>query len=184
MAGSEEKKTYWPHMILGFIAIGLGLGFWTVKSTVGLPVHESNEYMMKYQEADLDANEILEAQHRFDARYRLSLEGMKLSDFKEKNLKRKGRKIVRLDAVNRIVYRITDHSGNPVTDANVSLLLTRPHTEKDDQFFPKIQSDNGNYAIPSLRLKKPGRYILRVRAQKGDAVGYLDTPGYYRPPEH
>jgi len=168
-------------MILGFIAIGLTLGFWTVRSTVGMPVHESNEYMMKYQAADHDANEILEAGHRFDARYTLQLAGMEKSDFKAKNLKRKGRKTVKLAAVNRIRYLLADHDGNPVADANVSLLLTRPHTERDDRFFKSLKMVDGEYVLPELRLEKPGRYILRVRAQIGDAVKYMDTPGYYDP---
>jgi len=168
-------------MILGFVAIGLMLSFWTVKSTIGMPVHESNEYMMKYQAADLNANEIQEAQSRFDSRYVLKLENMELSDFKAKNLKRKNRRIVSLHAVNNIEYSLRDKAGNPVSDANVTLLVTRPHTEKDDQTIADINGSNGLYTVKNLKLAKPGRYILRVRVQKGDAVGYLDTEGYYKP---
>jgi hypothetical protein len=168
-------------MILGFVAIGIILGYWTVKSAIQMPVHESNEYMMKYQKADVSANEIIEAQQRFDARYHLALKDMNDSDFKPEHLKRKPGRIVALGSVNRISYAVTDKAGNPVADANVSLLLTRPHTEKDDQSFDVVPYKDGRYTVEKVELKKPGRYILRVRVQKGDAVGFMDTAGYYAP---
>jgi hypothetical protein len=183
MAENENNKTYWPHMILGFVVIGVVLGYWTIKSAIRMPVHESNEYMMKYQKADLGANEIIEAQHRFDSRYRVALKGMEPSDFKPEHLKRRHGEIVALQPVNRIVYEVTDKAGNTVSDANVSLLLTRPHTEKDDQKFDSLSFKEGHYVLERLELKKPGRYILRVRVQKGDAVGYMDTEGYLKPAE-
>jgi hypothetical protein len=146
-----------------------------------MPVHESNEYMLKYQTAEKDANEIIEAQQRFDKQYNLTLTGMKTSDFKPEHLKRKHARIVALKPVNRIAYRMTDKAGNPVSDANVTLLLTRPHTEKEDQLFKHIPYKDGYYVVEKLQLKNPGRYILRVRAQKGDAIGFMDTPGYLKP---
>ena len=181
MANENDKGKYWPYMILGFLAIGITLGYWTVKHAVGLPVHESNEYMMIYQKADRDANKILEAQKRFDKRYRVGIADMKLSDFKPEHLKRDPGKIVALNPTNRISYIVTDREGKTVADANVSLLLTRPHTDKEDRRFDHLPFKNGYYVLEKLTLKKPGRYILRVRVQKGDAVGFMDTPGYLKP---
>ena len=54
----NNKKTYWPHMIVGFLVLALTLSFWTVKSASSLPVQESNTYMLKYQMADTNINEI------------------------------------------------------------------------------------------------------------------------------
>ena len=181
MANNSDKGKYWPYMILGFVAIGIILGYWTVKHAIGMPVHESNEYMMKYQTADTDANKIIEAQQRFDQRYQVRLEGMMLSDFKPEHLKRKAGPVVTLGPVNTVSYRVTDKAGQAVNDANVSLLVTRPHTEKEDQLFKEIKGENGLYTVRDLQLKNPGRYILRVRVQKGDAVGFQDTAGYYKP---
>ena len=181
MANNSDKGKYWPYMILGFLVIGITLGYWTVKHAIGMPVHESNEYMMKYQTAEKDANEIIEAQERFDRKYNLKLEGMKLSDFKPEHLKRKPGPIVALESKNTIRYRISDKAGNPVDDINVSLLLTRPHTEKEDQYFKEVPGEKGLYTFQNVKIENPGRYILRVRAQKGDAVKFLDTAGYYEP---
>ena len=58
---NKNEKTYWPHMILGFLGIGIMLGYWTVKSAINMPVSESNEYQLKYQQADMNINQILES---------------------------------------------------------------------------------------------------------------------------
>ena len=182
MANNSDRGKYWPYMILGFLAIGITLGFWTVKHAIKAPVHEANEYMLKYQTAETDINQIIEAQKRFDSRYNLELIGMKKSDFKPVHLKRKPGLIVALNEKNDIAYKVTDKSGNPVTDANVTLLLTRPFTAKQDQMFKNIKSDSeGIYRVKNVKLPEPGRYILRVRVQKGDAVGFKDTAGYWKP---
>ena len=60
MAKKNKEKTYWPHMILGFLALGITLSYWTVKSASSVPVQESNNYMLKYQTADYTINEIIE----------------------------------------------------------------------------------------------------------------------------
>jgi hypothetical protein len=181
MANNSDKGKYWPYMILGFLAIGITLGYWTVKHAIGMPVHESNEYMLKYQAADEDANAILEAQKRFDARYDLKLEGLQPSHFKPRHLKRKHGQIVALNRENSFAYVVTDKAGKPVSDANVSLLVTRPFTEKEDQHFDSLPYKEGSYRVDHLKLANPGRYILRVRVQKGDAVGFQDTEAYLAP---
>ncbi len=181
MASSKEKS-YWPHMILGFLGIGIMLGYWTVKSAINMPVNESNRYQKKYQQADMGINEIMEAQERFDAAYRITPLGFKQSDFKpNKFLKRKHGEIIALERENRLRYKVQTLSGSAVNDANVSFLLTRPHTVSDDQRFAEIKGKGGIYAIPLFKLEKPGRYTLRLRVQKGDAVGFLEHEAYLNP---
>ena len=177
----SNQKTYWPHMILGFVAIGIILGYWTIKHSIALPVHESNEYMMKYQQADLNANEIIEAQQKFDKLYSVKLLNFKKSNFKPEHLKRKVGDILALNKINSFEYKVTTKDGKAVNDANVSLLVTRPHTEKEDQLFKNIKAKDGVYKVENVKLKNPGRYILRVRVQKGDAIGFKDIEGYLKP---
>jgi hypothetical protein len=178
MSEKNNSGKFWPYMILGFLAIGITLGYWTIKNTISLPVHESNEYMQKYQKADKDANEIIEAAQRFDKKYNLSINGLEKSNFKPKFLKRKPHQYFKLNAKNRIDIKVTTKDGKVVSDANVTLLLTRPQTELDDRYFKNIKFKNGSYLIENLDIKKPGRYILRVKAEKGDAIKYLDTYCY------
>ena len=177
----SESGKYWPWMILGFLFIGITLGYWTVRHSVGMPVNESNEYMMKYQKADRNAEAIVEAQQKFDAKYSVEAVKMKKSDFKPEHLKRKAGAVVALENVNTFSYRVERLDGSKLSDANVTLLLTRPHTDKDDQLFENIPYKDGLYSVKNVVIEKPGRYILRLRVQIGDAVGFMDTEAYLKP---
>jgi len=42
---SESKKTYWPHMIIGFLLLAIVLGYWTVRAAKSMPVQETNDYI-------------------------------------------------------------------------------------------------------------------------------------------
>jgi len=169
-------------MILGFLGIGIMLGYWTVKSAINMPVNESNRYQKKYQQADMGINEIIEAQQRFDTQYRVTPIDFKVSTFKpNKFLKRKHGEIIALAKENHLQYSVETVSGIMVNDANVSFLLTRPHTVQDDQRFDVVTPKNGIYAIPDFTLEKPGRYTLRLRVQKGDAVGFVEQEAYLEP---
>jgi hypothetical protein len=177
----DADGRFWPYMILGFLFIGITLGYWTVKHAVDTPVHESNEYMMKYQRADRNADKIVEAQKRFDEKYEVSIVGIEYSDFKPEHLKRKVDSVVALKRRNDIGFRVTDRDGKAVTDANVTLLLTRPHTRSEDRLYSDIPYADGIYRVEGVEVKKPGRYILRLRVSIGDAVGFVDTEGYLKP---
>jgi len=180
MASSSEKS-YWPHMILGFLGIGIMLGYWTVSSAINMPVNESNRYQKKYQQADMRINDIIEAQQRFDRIYRILPLGFKRSHFKPNEfIKRKHGDIIALTKKNRLEYQVQTIAGKIVEDANVSFLLTRPHTVQDDQRFSALPAKQGRYSVV-FTLDKPGRYTLRLRVQKGDAVGFMEHEAYLDP---
>ena len=178
---SDGGGKYWPYMILGFIFIGLFLGFWTVRSAISMPVSESNEYQRKYQDADININQIIEAQQRFDAKYILEPIDFKRSDFKPTDFARKHGEVVALNKTMQVAYRLTDQNGQAVNDANVTLLLTRPQTRDDDKTFANLKANAGVYSTPEFTIEKPGRYILRLRAQVGDAVGFMEHEAFLKP---
>ncbi len=181
MAKNEnDSGKYWPYLILGFIFIGLFLGFWTVRSAISMPVSESNAFQKKYQDADTNINEILTKKEKFDSRYKIQGLNLKLSDFKPKIGAHKKSNFIALQKQMSFSYRITDNKGKPVEDANVSFLLTRPQTIDDDQSFV-LKSKNGIYTTPQITLSSPGRYILRLKAQIRDAVGYTEYEAYFKP---
>ena len=178
---SNGSGKFWPYLILGFLFIGLVLGFWTVRSTLSMPVSESNEFQRKYQDADKHINQILEAQKRFDARYILEPVGFELSDFKPRTFARKPGKVIALHSPMHLSYRLTDKQGHPIDNAQATLLLTRPQTRDDDQTFAHLVAQEGVYSTPEFTLPKPGRYTLRLRIQVGDAVGFLEHEAYLKP---
>ncbi len=178
---NDSEKSYWPHMILGFLGIGIMLGYWTVSSAINMPVNESNAFQSKYQQADMHINEIIDAQQRFDARYKVALVGAKESSFKPNEfLKRSHGKIIDLQKHNVLRYSVKTVSGEAVDDANVTFLLTRPHTVVDDQKL-NVANDKSNAYSVTFDLEKAGRYTLRLRVQKGDAVGFVQHEAYLQP---
>ncbi|MGC9350361.1 MAG: FixH family protein [Sulfurovum sp.] len=183
MANNKEK-TYWPHMILGFFILGISLGYWTVKSASSMPVQESNDFMLKYQTADLNINEIMERKVIFDNEYRIALFGKETMVLEDKNRhsKRIQKDPVKLSmGTNDFTYFVTKKNGSIVADANVSFLLTRPHTRADDIMIESVPYDSGEYIIKDINITKPGRYTLQLRAKIGDAIGYSEIEAYLKP---
>ena len=182
---NNKNKTYWPHMIVGFLMMAIVLGYWTVKTASSMPVQETNDYMMKYQESDININEILKSKQEFDKNYLIRLinvETMVMTD--NINSKRAQPNPVKLSAgTNHFSYSVTNKAGEAVNDAKVSFLLTRPHTVVDDQMIEVVESKDGYYVTPDLNISKPGRYTLQFRATIGDATGYASTEAYLQPKE-
>ena len=170
-------------MILGFLFIGLTLGYWTVKTAASLPVQEVNKYMMKYQSADMGINEIIEKKQAFDKDYTIALKNVKMMVMTD-NV---NSKIPQPNAVtltkgdNQFSYVVTKKDGTLVKDANVSFLLTRPHTRKDDVMIKHVAFNNGVYVTPILKIENPGRYTLQFRAGMGEKVGYSEIAAYLKP---
>jgi nitrogen fixation protein FixH len=178
---SSGSGKYWPYMILGFLFVGLFLGFWTVQSAISMPVSESNAFQKKYQDADVNINRIIEAQQRFNAQFTLEPVDFKLSDFKPREFARKHGQVIALTKTMRAAYRLTNKQGQAVNDANVTFLLTRPQTRDDDQTFANLPAKNGVYATPEFTLPKAGRYTLRLRVQVGDAIAFMEHEAYLKP---
>jgi len=180
----NSEKTFWPHMILGFLLIGITLGYWTVKHAIALPVQESNNYMIKYQKADININEIMEKKARFDQDYKIELTGVQRVKMILENTKRAKDElsVVLKSGINSFAYKVLDKNNHQVNDANVTFLLTRPHTRKDDALKTNIQSVNDVYRIDNIEVLKPGRYILQFKVQIADDIGYLETPAHLEIP--
>ncbi len=176
MSKKDDSGKYWPYMILGFLFIGLTLGYWTIKNTISLPIQNSNTFMMKYQEADKNANLLEEAQQRFNSKYSVEISGLESVEYKPKHLKRKPHKYVLLHDKNSFSYKVTTKDGKGV-DANVTLLLTRPDSDRENILIENIKGSNGVYEIKDLPVKKLGRFIIRSRFIVGKDVKYIDTYG-------
>ena len=182
MSKNEDSGKFWPYMILGFLFIGITLGYWTIKNTISLPVHESNAFMQKYQSADKHAIEIEESQARFDSKYNVKISGLQKSNFKPKHLKRKPHQYYVLNDNNKIVYKVSKKDGKTVNDANITVLLTRPSSGDVNRYIKDIKNGgNGEYIIENLKVNKAGRYIIRAKISVGGDTKYIDTYGYKEP---
>ena len=170
-------------MILGFLVLGITLSYWTVKSASSMPVQESNEYMLKYQIADMNINEIIQRKKAFDKDYKINIVGAKTMVMTD-NVNSKIAQPNAIELVlgsNHFKYEVVSKDGTTVTDANVTFLLTRPHTVKEDLFVENIPLEETMYHVKDINISKPGRYTLQLRAKVGDAVGYSEHPAYLKP---
>ncbi|RLA78679.1 MAG: hypothetical protein DRG78_14565 [Epsilonproteobacteria bacterium] len=183
MAKSSKEKTYWPHMILGFLMIGITLSYWTVKSASSIPVQESNNYMLKYQQADININEIIERKNLFDKNYLIEIVDAKSKFIEIENAKRVKREssILLTKGENIFTYRVTAKDGSVQNDANVSFQLTRPHRTQEDIFVENVSEKDGKYIVDNINIIKAGRYILQLRVKIGEAIGYSEMPAYLKP---
>jgi len=179
----NNEKTYWPHMILGFLTIGLTLSYWTVKSASSMPVQESNQYMLKYQMADMNINQIMEKKIAFDQAYNINIldvETMVMTD--NVNSNRSQPNPVKLaQGANLFSYEVIAKNGTKVSDANVTFLLTQPHSRTEDKFFLDVPYVDGKYQVKDVNITKAGRYTLQLRAEVGDTIGYSEVSAYLKP---
>ena len=179
----NNKKTYWPHMILGFLVIGLSLSYWTVKSASSIPVQESNQYMLRYQMADMNINEIMASKRAFDKLYEIDIldaETMVMTD--NVNSNRPQPNPVKLSqGMNTFSYAVLAKDGTSVADANVTFLLTQPHSRDQDQLFLEVPYVDGKYQIANVNITKAGRYTLQLRAVVDNTMGYSEIAAYLQP---
>jgi len=170
-------------MILGFLLIGITLGYWTVKSATSIPVQESNTFMMKYQQADMHINDILKQKAAFDRRYTIVLTGaeMQLTAIAHSKVAKRERSVLLKRGENSFRYHIETKAGETVSDANVTFLLTRPHTDREDFAVRKVPLVGETYLVQGVRVDKPGRYTLQLKVKIGDAIGYASSPAYLVP---
>lgn len=154
---SKNKGMIWPVAI----AIGTALVFMAGVATViianKLPVEQSDRYMMSYQDADHKANELIKAQIAFNKQYKISYinNGLSLENMTLK-------------------YKVTDINSNPVNDANLKLIVTRPNNHKFDQEYDKPSVENGVYTFDSIKLPKEGRWNFMVKVNVGDLYRFYN----------
>lgn len=166
-------------LILGF---GITMIIWTVKKASSVPVQESNNYMLKYQMADMNINKIMELEEKFNTKYRIEIQNTQFIELKENqqntNAKRAQGKPIKLNAgANSFSYAITEDEKN-VNNAKVTFLLTRPHTREDDYLEENLTIKDGLYQTKTIKLSKIGRYTLQLKVEIDGLIGYSEIPAY------
>ena len=83
--------------------------------------------------------------------------------------------------VNVFTYEVVAKNGTNVSDANVTFLLTQPHSRTEDKLFLNVPYVDGKYQIKDVNITKAGRYTLQLRAEVGDTMGYSEISAYLKP---
>lgn len=133
----------WPYAISLSIIFVFGAGIATIIISMKLPVEMSDIYMMGYQKADKDANDIINARIAFDKKYKI--------EYLTKTITLK-------DSV--FQYKVTDKNNNPVNNAVLKLVITRPNNHKNDQEVTNPTVKDGIYSFSNITLPLEGRWNI------------------------
>lgn len=155
---SKSKGMHWPYGIALSFVVVIGLIVMTIIVAKDNKVEDADLYMQNYHEADANANAIIMAQIAFNNKYAI--------DYATTGLDPKG-------AV--IAYKVTDKLGNPVTDAAIEVVLTRPNTHSYDMTLkdPTVSVD-GIYQFAPVALPLEGRWDIMARVTIGHDYRYYN----------
>jgi len=182
----KNQNRFWFALVMGMLSFGIGMVIWTVKQASSIPVHESNNFMLKYQTADMNINEILELEKKFNEKYTIELKDFELITLDQESQNSNAKRVqivpVKLtDGENSFTFDVKTKESEAIQDANVTFLLTRPHTRVDDVLEERVHYDNGHYVTKALNLTKKGRYTLQIKVEIGGLTGYKEIPAYLKP---
>lgn len=145
-----QSGKLWPVGVALAITAVAGFCVWTVKVTSSADIEESTLYMTNYQDADAKANELIKARIAFDKHYNVSYIKHPLSE-----------------SGTELEYKVTDKEGNAVSDAKITLLITRPHSHLNDTESSSYDQKDGIYKIKSVAFKDAGVYNLIAKIEIG-----------------
>ncbi|ABB43368.1 hypothetical protein Suden_0087 [Sulfurimonas denitrificans DSM 1251] len=147
----------WPYAISASIIFIFGACIATIVVTSSLPVQESDTYMMSYHDADAKANELIKAKIDFDKKY--NIEYVTQTFTKDKSV---------------IAYKISDKESNPVNNATIKVVLTRPSTLKNDQELNNPSVENGVYTFEPTTLSADGRWDIMAQVSVGETSRFYN----------
>lgn len=125
-----NKKTFWPYGILLSLFAIVGACIATIIYASNYPVYEDDSFLSKYQEVDYNFNEIQQKDENFKKNYEVHL-----------NLKpqfdKKKREFYEVKPAQVLTFRVAERNdlSKNASDINATLLLTRPHTNKQDEWL-------------------------------------------------
>lgn len=161
----KNPGTKWPILISLSIVGIIGACVWTVKVALNNPVEMSDYGMQNYHEYDRDANDIINAKASFDRKYTIELLTEQIGE----------RGTV-------IAYKILSKEGNPIDNADLKVVLTRPDTTKNDIVMDNPTVENGIYSFVPVDLNKPGRWDIMAKVSVGNDQRYYNLKADTRYP--
>ncbi|HQS67239.1 MAG TPA: FixH family protein [Sulfuricurvum sp.] len=155
----------WPWIIGISTLIVIGFAVATIKVAVNNPVEMSEYGMQGYHEYDNNVNDIINAKIQFDKKYTIAFLTPQITD-----------------KASVLVYTIKDKSGNPIEDANVSVVLTRPDTCKLDIALNTPTVEKGIYTFKAIDLPKVGRWDIMAKITISENQRYYNLKADTRNP--
>lgn len=161
MASVKSERNYWPHAVIGMIVGCIVACGWTIKIALDNPVEMDTFYMEKYQKVDQNINEIMELQDKFNAKFNLSYSTEKFEI-----------------GQNSMTLKLMDKNGQAISNADVTIMLSRPDTNKENKQLRATHVENGNYTFGPFEINKPGRWQILSKIEIGEFKGYHKNEAY------
>lgn len=136
----------WPYAIGIAITLVFSFCVGTVIVANKASVQKSDIYMTNYQDADARANEIIEERMAFDNKYSINYITDGLS----------------LDATT-IKYKVLDKNSNPVNNAQIKVLVSRPDDSSFNMELSNPSVENGVYTFQPVKLAKQGVWDVMAK---------------------
>jgi len=154
---NKSKGRIWPYAIGGSIVMVFGFCVATIMVTGSVPVEKSDAYMMAYQEADAQANALIEARIAFDKKYKIEYVTDGIS----------------ADSCD-IKYKVTDLNSSAVNNALINIVLTRPDVHMYDQNLNNPIVQDGIYTFTNVKLPEKGRWDIMAKVSVANVTRYFN----------
>lgn len=161
----KNPGTKWPIIIVVSIIGVIGVGAWTIKVAFNNPVEMSQYGMQNYHEYDRDVNEIIKAKIAFDQKYTISFLTPQINE----------KKTV-------LEYSLADKSGQPINNAKINVILTRPDVNKFDLNLSNPTIKEGRYSFAPVDLPKAGRWDIMAKVIIGEDKRFYNLKADTRKP--
>jgi hypothetical protein len=153
----KKSKNYWPHGILASLVIIAAMCVYTVIYSLDYPVEMDNYYFESYQQVDKDFDKIKFAKEAFDAAYNV--------EFVAGELERGG--------ANTLTMLIKDKSGNCDFTPQIKTLLTRPETNRYNQYLNATKEANCAWQLSNFEIERAGRWQFETKISIGNATRFF-----------
>lgn len=168
-----KTRTFWPYGILLSILAIIIACIVTIVYASKYPVYQDDFYFDSYQNVENNYNEIQKKQELFNQNFSLELkdQGYKILTINEKTKKQ----AYGIDLKNRVLILDFLHKKSNVlniSDFNISIKLTRPHTSDQDKFLNILEQKNNKEIYIELPQLDKGRWQLKVKMENDQAVGF------------
>lgn len=145
---SKISELRWPIGIVLAIFGVIALGVWTIEQANVKPVVMDDFYLENYHDVEANINDIRTKQIAFDKKYNTQI--LANTPF--------------VIGENAIALKIVTKTDNqPVADANITVKITRPDTDKYDKMLKVTRYENGVYHMTPFQVEKLGRWQIMTK---------------------
>jgi nitrogen fixation protein FixH len=141
----------WPYAIGLAITGVFGLGVWTIIETGKADIQPSDAYMTNYQDADANANKLIQSRIAFDKKYKLK--------YVTDQIKENGCDVK---------YALTTKDGKAVQGAKMLLEISRPEVDTYTKKLDNPQFEENVYVFHDVKFPKTGLWNLLLKVDVGD----------------